>query len=516
MGRPRPGRRARGPRRAGGPDLGGRTRAHSGGPEMNRRANVPTGVAGNAAADAAADVPATTKLPANAPAPAPNDAPAESRRFRPHFRPRLVSAPTPYLRLLTATQFAFNIGFYAVLPYLATHLGSGLGMAGWLVGLVLGLRTFSQQGLFVVGGALTDRYGPRPVVLTGCALRIAGFGWLAVAGSTATVIGAVLLIGFAAALFSPAVESEAAREAVRHERDTGAPRAHVLALFSAAGQAGAFLGPLLGSLLLLLGGGFRAACLAGALVFVAVLTGHARLMPRAAPVREPAQEPTPPPAQQSAPHIVTRTAQPARSAWRAVFANRPFLLLCLAYSTYLVAYNQLYLSLPVEVERATGSQAALGWLFALSSLLVVVAQMPVTRCSARRIAPRTALVTGLAVVAAGFAAVPLTPAGPGGLLPGAALVVLLTLGQMLLVPAARGLVPDLVEDRHLGLATGALSSVSGVAVLAGSAATGALLEASAPVRWAALAAVPLAGALLAFTLPAGRGGKEQGTRAVTG
>lgn len=452
----------------------------------------------------------------NAPAPAPNDAPAESRRFRPHFRPRLVSAPTPYLRLLTATQFAFNIGFYAVLPYLATHLGSGLGMAGWLVGLVLGLRTFSQQGLFVVGGALTDRYGPRPVVLTGCALRIAGFGWLAVAGSTATVIGAVLLIGFAAALFSPAVESEAAREAVRHERDTGAPRAHVLALFSAAGQAGAFLGPLLGSLLLLLGGGFRAACLAGALVFVAVLTGHARLMPRAAPVREPAQEPTPPPAQQSAPHIVTRTAQPARSAWRAVFANRPFLLLCLAYSTYLVAYNQLYLSLPVEVERATGSQAALGWLFALSSLLVVVAQMPVTRCSARRIAPRTALVTGLAVVAAGFAAVPLTPAGPGGLLPGAALVVLLTLGQMLLVPAARGLVPDLVEDRHLGLATGALSSVSGVAVLAGSAATGALLEASAPVRWAALAAVPLAGALLAFTLPAGRGGKEQGTRAVTG
>ncbi|MGY5073076.1 MFS transporter [Streptomyces griseus] len=487
---------------------------------------MPEPVPGSAPEPTPGDAPAPGSTPAH------GDAPAEIRRFRSRFRPRLASAgrvrprlasaPTPYLRLLTATQFAFNVGFYAVLPYLATHLGSGLGMAGWLVGLVLGLRTFSQQGLFVVGGALTDRYGPRPVVLAGCALRIAGFGWLAFAGSTATVIGAVLLIGFAAALFSPAVESEAAREAVRHERDTGAPRAHVLALFSAAGQAGAFLGPLLGSLLLLLGGGFRAACLAGALVFVAVLTGHARLMPHTTPVREPAQEPTPPPAQaqppaqQSAPHVVTRTAQPARSSWRAVFATRPFLLLCLAYSTYLVAYNQLYLSLPVEVERATGSQAALGWLFALSSLLVVVAQMPVTRCSARRIAPRTALVTGLAVVAAGFAAVPLTPAGPGGLLPGAALVVLLTLGQMLLVPAARGLVPDLVEDRHLGLATGALSSVSGVAVLVGSAATGALLEASAPVRWAALAAVPLAGALLAFTLPAGRGGKEQGARAVTG
>ncbi|MEV5857915.1 MFS transporter [Streptomyces anulatus] len=454
---------------------------------------------------------------ADAPEPARAGAPAgtaggpagEKRR-----RPRLASAPTPYLRLLTVTQFAFNIGFYAVLPYLATHLGSGLGMAGWLVGLVLGLRTFSQQGLFVVGGALTDRYGPRPVVLAGCALRITGFGWLAVAGSTATVIAAVLLIGFAAALFSPAVESEAAREAVRHERDTGTPRAHVLALFSAAGQAGAFIGPLLGSLLLLLGGGFGAACLAGAVVFVGVLAGHARLMPRADPVRKRERERGGDRTQAS--HTVTRTARRGRSSWRALFTNRPFLLLCLAYSGYLVSYNQLYLSLPAEVERATGSGAALGWLFALSSLLVVVAQVPLTRFSAHRIAPRTALVTGLAVVAAGFAAVPLTPAGPGGLLPGAALVVLLTLGQMLLVPAARGLVPDLVEDRQLGLATGALSSVSGIAVLAGSAATGALLDAPAPVRWAVLAAVPLAGAALAFTLPVGRGGKDQGTRAVAG
>ncbi|MFF6935261.1 MULTISPECIES: MFS transporter [unclassified Streptomyces] len=387
----------------------------------------------------------------------------------------------PYLRLLTATQFAFNTGFYAVLPYLAAHLGDGLGMAGWLVGLVLGLRTFSQQGLFVVGGALTDRYGPRPVVLTGCVLRIAGFCWLAQAGSTATVIGAVLLIGFAAALFSPAVESETARAAVAHETATGTPRAQVLAVFSAAGQAGAFLGPLLGSLLLLLGGDFRTACLAGAVVFVGVLAGHAKLMPHR-----------------------PRTARTGAALPREVFANRPFLVLCLAYSSYLVSYNQLYLALPAEVERATGSQSALGGLFALSSLLVVVAQLPLTRWSARRLPPRTALVTGLAVVATGFVAVPLAPDGPAGLLPAAALVVLLTLGQMLLVPAARGLVPDLVDDHRLGLATGALSSVSGLAVLVGSAATGTLLDTPGAVLWTVLATVPLTGAALALTLSGGR------------
>jgi hypothetical protein len=72
---------------------------------------------------------------------------------------------TPLARLLAASQFTPNVGFFAVLPYVAGHLTGALG--GALVGLVLGLRTLSQQGLFVVGGALTDRYAPRTVVLAG-------------------------------------------------------------------------------------------------------------------------------------------------------------------------------------------------------------------------------------------------------------------------------------------------------------------------------------------------------------
>ncbi|MFI0241974.1 MDR family MFS transporter [Streptomyces sp. NPDC016845] len=393
----------------------------------------------------------------------------------------------PYLQLLTTTQLAFNIGFYAVLPYLAAHLTDSLALAGWAVGLVLGLRTFSQQGLFMVGGALTDRFGPRPVVLTGCALRIAGFTWLAFADSTATVIGAVVLVGFAAALFSPAVESETAREAVAHERATGIPRAQILGLFSAAGQAGAFLGPLLGTALLF--AGFRAACLAGACVFVAVLIFHARSMPRRGPGKAATGD------------------GPAGGALRSVLTRPRFLALCLAYSGYLIAYNQLYLALPVELTRATGSQDGVGALFALSSLLVVGVQLPVTRWAAGRLAPRTALTAGLLLVAVGFLAVAWLPGrGAYVYLPAGLLVVLLTLGQMLLVPAARGLVPDLVDERHLGLATGALSSVSGLAVLGGSAATGALLSLPAPALWTALAAVPLAAAGIGRLVTSGRSG----------
>ncbi|MFI5856497.1 MFS transporter [Streptomyces parvulus] len=384
---------------------------------------------------------------------------------------------SPLLRLLVLTQLAFNVGFFAVLPFLAEHLGTSVGLAGWLVGFVLGLRTFSQQGLFVVGGALADRYGIRPVVLTGCLLRIAGFVWLGFAERTWAVIGAVLLIGFAAALFSPAVESEVARQAVVWEAAGGGDRTRVLALFTVAGQAGAFVGPLLGALLLAVD--FRTACLAGAAVFVLVLAGHARLLPQ---------------------HIPGRERVRFGGGARLLLRNRRFLALCCAYGAYLLAYNQLYLALPAEVERAAGSQAPLAWLFALSSLLVVGAQLPVTRWAGRRLAPRRSMVAGLGLIAAGFAAVALArPAGwtgAGGLAPAAAFVGLLTLGQMLVAPVARAWVPDLAEDGRLGLYTGALSSVSGLIVLAGSSATGLLLDTGLPaaVPWLVLAAVPLAAA----------------------
>ncbi|WP_243710234.1 MFS transporter [Micromonospora sp. KC213] len=398
----------------------------------------------------------------------------------------------PLLRLLIGTQLAFNIGFYAVLPYLSSHLADHIGLAGWLVGLVLGLRTFSQQGLFVVGGALTDRLGPRPVVLAGCALRVAGFAGLAVADGIWSVLASVLLIGFAAALFSPAVESEVARQAVEHETAGHAPRTRVLAIFSVAGQIGAFTGPALGALLLLVD--FRVTCLGGAVVFVAILAGHARLMPHRTT---------------AGPAAAGRTGGGTWPGVRGLCRNRSFLLLALAYSGYLVSYNQLYLALPEEIIRTSGSATALAWMFTLSSLLVITAQLPVTGWVTRNLCLRTSLVAGLATIAAGFAVVaaarPFELPGPAGLLPATGLVVLLTTGQMLVVPAARALLPDLAGAGHLGLYTGALSTISGTLVLVGSALTGLLLDSAGDqlggtLPWLTLTAIPLTAAFAACRL----------------
>ncbi|MGW6458301.1 MDR family MFS transporter [Streptomyces sp. NPDC055078] len=381
-------------------------------------------------------------------------------------------------RLLIVSGFAFNLGFFLVLPYLAGHLGGSLGLAGWLIGLVLGLRTFSQQGLYVVGGALTDRYGARRVMLTGCLLRAVGFGWLGFAHSTWSVIGAVLVVGFAAALYAPALETEIARQSVEHERATGVARSRTIGLFLMGGQAGALIGPVLGTVLL--SGGFRAACLAGAVVFVVILAALHRLLP--APAADSGRE--------------EPGAAPPRGAPRALLANRRFLALCLAYGSFLLAYNQLYLALPMELERSTGSQAALGWLLALSSLLVVVGQLPVAGWATARLSPAASIRWGLVLIAVAFAAAGSLPPLAAGVLPSAVFVVLLTAGQMLVLPSVRGWLPDLVDNRRLGFYTGALTSLSGVFVLLGSAPAGALLETDGPLSWFVLGTVPLAGLLL--------------------
>ena len=378
---------------------------------------------------------------------------------------RLPAVP----RLLVFTQLAFNVGFYLVLPFLAGHLGAGLGLGAAVVGLVLGLRTFSQQGLFLLGGVLADRYGARPVVLAGCAVRVAGFVVLAFAHDLATVLAGTLLIGVAAALFSPAVESALAREGGRLEAAGSIRRTELFAMFSAAGEAGAVTGPLLGVLLLTVG--FPAVCLTAAAVFVLILIMHARLLP-AMPG--------------------AHAGEPLRDGLREVLGNRRFLAFAAANGAGLFAYHQLYLALPLRLD-AVDAAWALGWLFALASVLMITGQLTIARYARRALSPRRALACGFVLMSAAFAVVPVLPGAWSAL----GMVVLLTAGQMLASPVARDTAARLAGERRLGAYFGVLSAAGGLAVLAGSTLTGALLDSAGPVLpWLALAAVPLASAVL--------------------
>ncbi|PTA73973.1 MFS transporter, partial [Serratia sp. Nf2] len=81
--------------------------------------------------------------------------------------------PDTTLRLpvLLGSQFAFNIGFYAVIPFMAIFLHDNMRLSGAIIRLVIGLRTF----MFILGVTLSDLYGAKRVILWGCMIRVAGY-----------------------------------------------------------------------------------------------------------------------------------------------------------------------------------------------------------------------------------------------------------------------------------------------------------------------------------------------------
>lgn len=94
-------------------------------------------------------------------------------------------------RILVGAQALFNVGFYAIVPYFVVVLRDDHALSSAAIGIILGARTLSQQGLFALGGLLADRWGSKPLIVVGCLARAAGFALLLVAAGFT-----LLLTGF--------------------------------------------------------------------------------------------------------------------------------------------------------------------------------------------------------------------------------------------------------------------------------------------------------------------------------
>ncbi|MEW9515274.1 MFS transporter [Streptomyces tubercidicus] len=396
-------------------------------------------------------------------------------------------------RLLMVNQFTINLGFYMLMPYLAAHLSGTLGLAGWLVGLVLGVRNFSQQGMFLVGGALADRFGYKPLIVAGCVLRTLGFATLGLVDSLSALLAASAATGLAGALFNPAVRAYLAASA-------GDRRLEAFALFNVFYQAGILLGPLVG--MVLTGVNFRVTCLVSAGIFALLSIVQIRALPargdESAPDAAAADESA---TGESAADDAGRRRAGLLSPWRGVLGNRPFLLFSGAMIGSYVLSFQVYLALPLEVRRLGGEgefgTAAVAGMFAVSGLSTILCQTRVTRwCKARMTAGR-ALARGLLTM--GLAFVPLLaatalPVPAGGLgrwalaaVPPALCALLLALGTMITYPFEMDTIVRLSGNRLVATHYGLYNTICGIGITLGNLLTGAALDAS---RSAGLPALP--------------------------
>ncbi|MEV5607250.1 MFS transporter [Streptomyces sp. NPDC052225] len=379
----------------------------------------------------------------------------------------------PAVRLLFVNQFSINLGFYMLMPYLAAHLSGRLSLAAWAVGLVLGVRNLSQQGMFLVGGALADRLGFKPMIVAGCALRTLGFGALAFADTLPVLIGASVATGLAGALFNPAVRAYVAGEAGEERR------VEAFALFNVYYQAGILLGPLVG--LALTGVDFRLTCAVSAALFAVLSVVQT--------VRLPARHRT----------AVPEADGDGKGQWATVLGNRAFWLFSLAMTSSYVLSFQIYLALPLTVERLVGGgtagQVATSALFVASGLVALAGQLRITDWCRRTWSREQCLVAGLGLMGAAF----LVPAAGGTGWVGVAGLLLCAAGlaaaTAVLYPFEMDTVVSLARGRWVATHYGLYNTVCGVGITVGNLGVGALMGSGAV--WWVLAGV---GGLGAVTL----------------
>lgn len=387
---------------------------------------------------------------------------------------RTFSAP---VRLLMANQFAINLAFYMLMPYLAAHLAGPLGLAAWAVGLVLGVRNFSQQGMFLIGGTIADRLGYKAPIMAGCLLRTAGFGLLGRVDNLPALIAASAATGFAGALFNPAVRAYLAAEA-------GERRVDAFATFNVYYQAGMFLGPLVG--LALLAADFRTVCTAAAAIFALLTALQWRALPDRRTARsDGASEPT----------------GSILAQWRSVLANRPFLLFSAAMIGSYVLTFQVYLALPLAAGELLGPNATevTSGLFVVSAAIAVVGQLRLTAWAKKRWSSHQALAAGLSLMGLAFLPLAFTPHDAPVLALTALVtaVVLLAVGGAIIYPFEMETVVVLCGNRLVATHYGFYNTVSGLGITLGNLAVGAVWDFAQSHRmewltWGALVATGLA------------------------
>ncbi|MGO4775161.1 MFS transporter [Lysobacter sp. 2RAB21] len=145
--------------------------------------------------------------------------------------------------LLVYTFFMVT-GFAMLMPLVAVHYVNDVGLAAAAVGLALAVRQLTQQGLALLGGVLSDRFGARRMICLGVLLRAAGFASLAFAADLPVLLAAMVLSALGGAMFEAPYQASIAALT-----DEGS-RPRYYAISNWVSGVATTLGPLLGVALL--------------------------------------------------------------------------------------------------------------------------------------------------------------------------------------------------------------------------------------------------------------------------
>ncbi|WP_405009327.1 MFS transporter [Kitasatospora sp. NBC_01539] len=345
-------------------------------------------------------------------------------------------------RAVTLHYFMTNTGLFGLLSTLAVSL-TAAGFGGAQTGFLILVFTIANKVAKVPLARWLDRIPAPSSVLAGCLTAAVGFVGLRVADGLAATAATLALAGLGVS-----VNALAAKQLAADAGDRSGDRARLFSLVNiAVNVASAAAAP--AALFLVahhrhgavLTGVAAVYCLAGTVTFL----NYRRLVP-------------------------DRPERPAGSSLQGYLTilrlpgMRAFMLINLLGWC---CYGQLFNALALHVSSGPAAAGGLGPLYTLNALLVVVAQLGVTRLGERLSGGRQTVtaVASYTLFALAFATVYLLPGYPGAVVG----VVLFTLAEMLFVPTMDVLLLGLLgtASRALGYGLFSIGNAVGEAVGAG-------------------------------------------------
>ncbi len=338
---------------------------------------------------------------------------------------RMVDPELPRLfYVLLAGRFVNMVGNSLVFPFLAVFLASRLGDSLASVGLAMGAYGVIQVVSVLCGGIFADAWGRRRVMLLSLSVGAVAAYLVGIVGPLWALFLALACMGFALPLFQPASMALVADLVPKDKLSES------YALLRMASNAGIIIGPMLGGLLAdhsfywLFA--LDAASLAAFWLLVWVNIPETR------------------------PQGERETLATTVSGFKTVGLDRAFLGFAALWAIAWLVYSQLYQVLPAYLHIDLHFPAGIfGYLAAENALLVVALQIPLARWS-KHLAPFTAMALGLIGYGAGFL-VMLVASGLAGF---ALAVVVITVGENVLNPAAATWVathaPAELRGRYMG------------------------------------------------------------------
>lgn len=242
------------------------------------------------------------------------------------------------------------LGFFVVFPLISIRFVDQLGWAALIVGIALGLRQLLQQGLGIFGGAIADRFGAKPMIVTGMLLRAAGFATMAMADAPWILWFSCALSALGGTLFDPPRTALVIKLTRPHERG------RFFSLLMMQDSAGAVVGALIGSWLLQYD--FHFVCWVGAAIFVLAAGWNAWLLPA---------------------YRISTVRIPMKEGILRVVRDRRFLTYVLTLTGYYMLAVQVMLMMPIVVNEIAGSPGAVKWMYAIEAALSLSLLYPLAR-----------------------------------------------------------------------------------------------------------------------------------------